>query len=302
VIGQLLTQDPTVVPAPIRNDGLITIKGAAIPCSAGCPSDLVVETIAKTNVDAFGLCQSDVLFGVPFGCPSEEGVSNVPMAAIGFPGHPMWPKICLFLDSNAGVCKPRLTVALSDPKGGSVVASQIDCGQTCSASYPAGTFVVLTGIPNSAAFSFAGWSGDCAGSGSVRMDADKSCTAIFAPLPVQILSIQCSLTPEPQPPFRFPFLQTVKMQGVVTDSDIGAVLGFLFGPGLGSGVDCGQWTKEALDACIHNPGQPNTTQWSYTVAGFFPNPVEVVPNPFPATLFEPSGPAIGRAEAPFTCQ
>lgn len=75
-----------------------------------------------------------------------------------------------------------LTVSRSGSGGGAIVSSPdgIDCGQTCSASFPMGTAVTLTATPEGTA-SFTGWSGDCEGTGtcSLTMDADRSVVARF---------------------------------------------------------------------------------------------------------------------------
>ena len=56
----------------------------------------------------------------------------------------------------------------------------IDCGPTCSASFSDGAEVTLTATP-AAGDTFAGWSGDCTGTGNctVTMTADHSVTATF---------------------------------------------------------------------------------------------------------------------------
>ena len=68
---------------------------------------------------------------------------------------------------------------------GSVTSSPagVDCGLDCSQDYDDGTVVTLSQTPASG-FEFAGWSGDCTGTGacSVTMDAAKSVTATFTPI------------------------------------------------------------------------------------------------------------------------
>ncbi|MGI8683457.1 MAG: fibronectin type III domain-containing protein, partial [Mycobacteriales bacterium] len=56
----------------------------------------------------------------------------------------------------------------------------INCGSTCSASYPSGTSVGLSATPATGS-TFAGWSGACTDTGpcAVTMDAAKSVTATF---------------------------------------------------------------------------------------------------------------------------
>ncbi len=56
----------------------------------------------------------------------------------------------------------------------------INCGQTCSASFPSGTAVTLSATP-SAGSTFAGWSGACSGTGacSLTVTAAASVTATF---------------------------------------------------------------------------------------------------------------------------
>ncbi len=54
----------------------------------------------------------------------------------------------------------------------------IDCGATCSATYDSGTVVALTAIPAPGSF-FAGWSAPCSADGTVTLDTDKSCQALF---------------------------------------------------------------------------------------------------------------------------
>jgi len=74
-----------------------------------------------------------------------------------------------------------LTVSKSGSGSGTVTSSPnaIDCGSTCSAQFPAvPVHLTATASPGS---SFAGWSGDCAGTGAcdLTMSADHTATAVF---------------------------------------------------------------------------------------------------------------------------
>ncbi len=83
------------------------------------------------------------------------------------------------------VLSHTLTVRTAGTGRGSVssLPAGIDCGQDCSESFPAGTQVRLTAIPDKASV-FSGWSGDpdCSAAGaatSVTMNGDKTCVATF---------------------------------------------------------------------------------------------------------------------------
>jgi uncharacterized repeat protein (TIGR02543 family) len=76
-----------------------------------------------------------------------------------------------------------LTVSKAGTGQGTVTSDRggIDCGGTCSASFPQGTSVTLVAT-SAANSSFAGWSGACTGQSvcSVTMNADKAVTATFS--------------------------------------------------------------------------------------------------------------------------
>src|SRR5205823_1222036 len=76
-----------------------------------------------------------------------------------------------------------LAVTKQGAGAGTVTSSPpgIDCGATCTASFDAGTEVTLTATP-AAGSTFAGWSGDCSGTGACTftMHAAKAVTATFA--------------------------------------------------------------------------------------------------------------------------
>src|SRR5207249_2267080 len=72
-----------------------------------------------------------------------------------------------------------LTVTLLGGGSGTVTSDPagIECGETCTRSYPRGTAVALTATPAPGSI-FGGWNG-CSADGTVRLDGDKQCTAIF---------------------------------------------------------------------------------------------------------------------------
>jgi Divergent InlB B-repeat domain len=77
-----------------------------------------------------------------------------------------------------------LTVGVSGKGTVTSTPAGINCGKTCSATYPSGTAVTLTATPG-ARFSFSGWGGACTGTGScaVSMTTAKSVTATFKNMP-----------------------------------------------------------------------------------------------------------------------
>jgi len=85
-----------------------------------------------------------------------------------------------------------LSVSRSGTGGGTLTSapSGIQCGADCSESYPEGTSVTLIATPSSGS-TFAGWSGDCTGTGAcvMTMSADRSATAGFTALGSRTLSV-----------------------------------------------------------------------------------------------------------------
>jgi phospholipase C len=77
--------------------------------------------------------------------------------------------------------------------GGGMVSSNpagINCGQACSANFASGTQVMLTAAPMGNSF-FAGWSGDCSGTGAcnVTLTTNTSVIATFSNLPVLAVTL-----------------------------------------------------------------------------------------------------------------
>jgi hypothetical protein len=75
-----------------------------------------------------------------------------------------------------------LSVAKAGVGSGTVTGGSIDCGATCTALLDSGLQVTLTAAPDATSV-FAGWSGDCAGTGSceIVIDGDRNVTATFDP-------------------------------------------------------------------------------------------------------------------------
>ena len=75
---------------------------------------------------------------------------------------------------------PQYTLSVSKVGSGTITDTGINCGTDCTESYTAGTSVTLTASPASG-WSFAGWSGDCSGTGNcnLTMNSDKNVTATF---------------------------------------------------------------------------------------------------------------------------
>jgi endoglucanase len=88
---------------------------------------------------------------------------------------------------------PILTVTTSGTGSGTVSSSPagIDCGATCSASFPSGTNVTLTATPADGS-TFDGWGGACSGTGtcSLTLTAAQLVTATFT----STTTTTCSVT------------------------------------------------------------------------------------------------------------
>jgi len=85
-----------------------------------------------------------------------------------------------------------LTVIKSGPGQGTVKSEdgQIDCGEICTTTYPAGTVVKLTATPDENS-GFDSWTGDISSTTNTItfiMDEDKTAIAVFGPTPLPDLS------------------------------------------------------------------------------------------------------------------
>lgn len=84
-------------------------------------------------------------------------------------------------NGGGGGTSSSLSVTLTGSGTVTSAPAGINCGATCTASFPAGSKVSLSAAPASG-FTFTGWSGACSGTGTctVTMSGNQSVTATFA--------------------------------------------------------------------------------------------------------------------------
>jgi hypothetical protein len=101
--------------------------------------------------------------------------------------------------SVAATFNSLLSVALAGNGSGTVTSNPagINCGNTCSAGFPVGTFVALTATPDSNS-NFSGWSGVCSGSAcNITMTGNQSVTATFSAQDFSLAPGSTTLTMQP---------------------------------------------------------------------------------------------------------
>ncbi len=149
--------------------GSVSSNPAGISCGATCAADFDDGTAVALSATPDA---GSTFAGWTGGGCSGTGACNVTMDAA----------------KAISATFTRVTFALAVTKagtgGGSVAStpSGIDCGATCSAGFGSGTAVALAATPVAGSF-FAGWSGDCTGTGAcnVTMSAARNVTATFSP-------------------------------------------------------------------------------------------------------------------------
>lgn len=168
--------------------GTITSSPAGINCGASCSAQFV----NGTTVTLTATPNATSAFAGWAGACSGTGACSVPITANAsvtatFTANAAAPPSMVQLNvQDAGTGAGTIT---SSPAG-------INCGSTCSASFPAGTQVMLIAAPN-ATSTFAGWSGSCSGTGActVPLSASASVTATFTANPAPPASVQLTVLP-----------------------------------------------------------------------------------------------------------
>lgn len=152
----------------------------------GYADESLADVLRRLQVDGsldstFG--GGDGIAPVPFGI--AEAVALDPMRRIMVAGSD-WNgsdsdfAAARFVSGEPAPPVRSLSVSLSGSGSGGVTGPGISCPGDCTQSYAHGTAVALIASP-AAGSAFAGWSGDCAGTGGcqVTMDAAKAVTASF---------------------------------------------------------------------------------------------------------------------------
>jgi hypothetical protein len=146
--------------------GTVTSSPAGIDCGSTCTKSFAKNTVVTLTPTP----AADSAFTGWSGSCSGTGPCTVTMDQ------------ARSVTANFDVVTHTLTVARNGTGSGTVASSPagINCGATCSAGYTQGTMVTLTPTP-AAGSTFAGWSGDCTGTGpcTVTMSQARSVTATF---------------------------------------------------------------------------------------------------------------------------
>jgi PKD repeat protein len=157
-------------------------------------------TVSKTGTGSGSVTSTPAGIGCGYSCQASFGSGTVvtltatPDASSTFTG---WSGDCsgtgtcqITMDQARGVTATfarntvDLTVSKTGTGSGAVTSTPagIGCGNGCQASFGTGTVVTLTATPDAGSV-FAGWSGDCSGTGTCQltMSQARSVTATFAP-------------------------------------------------------------------------------------------------------------------------
>ena len=154
--------------------GTVTSSPAGINCGSDCSEPYTSGTVVALTVNPAA--------GSIFSGWSGSGCStgSVTMSA---------NRNCTATFNAVAVQTFGLSVAKTGTGSGTVSSGPagINCGGDCSESYTSGMVVALSAIPAAGSI-FSGWSGSGCSTGSVTMNASRSCTAVFSSQATQQVS------------------------------------------------------------------------------------------------------------------
>jgi uncharacterized repeat protein (TIGR02543 family) len=155
--------------------GTVTSSPEGIDCGSDCDEDFIEGTAVTLSAVPQG---GSEFVGWSGDCSGMDPTCEVTMDAAR--------NVTASFDGQSFA----LTVATDGDGVGTVtsVPSGIDCGADCSEAFGVGQVVTLTATA-APGHRFAGWSGDCAGTGvdcEVTMDQDRAATATFEEIRLQV--------------------------------------------------------------------------------------------------------------------
>ncbi len=153
-----------------EGDGTISSDGT-LACGATCTASLEAGDIVRLKAEPDG---NSKFVGWTGECTSTSVTCNFPVDGE------------ITVTATFSRKGNRLNVSRSGSQAGGTITADVpgvDCGDTCSYTYPAGTVVTLTAAATPG-YLFAGWRADCASAGTsptctVTMDAVKFVSAEF---------------------------------------------------------------------------------------------------------------------------
>jgi len=172
----LIARDLTVRIAG-SGDGTVSSDPMGIACGADCDESFPHGTLVTLTAAEDGTSSS--FAGWTGACTGASRTCSVSMteAREAIATFELLPRALTVATAGTGT-----GVVTSMPIG-------IDCGADCAEDYPHGEAVTLTATPMARTSRFAGWMGDCSGGDPVcrlAMDADRTATATFEPIPREL--------------------------------------------------------------------------------------------------------------------
>jgi phospholipase C len=193
VLSMLL---PCAVPAFAASSPAPTVTISANPTSIakGSSSVVTVSATNATQVTLDGSNNSKRTMAATGGTVSVAPTSTTTYtAAATGAGGTTTTSVTITVGTGTGSSGVQLTVTSAGTGTGTIASTPagINCQQSCTASFPKGTGVVLTATPEEGA-SFAGWSGGCTGKGTCNLTlaASTAVTSTFEQGTAGITSIQ----------------------------------------------------------------------------------------------------------------